>query len=204
MTAQINDLFRWKGTEYDLAGISEGDLFDVSTLGLTPKGACTACWRGYQAIFTVTQSHLMLDALCVNLNRQRDEAGHPLPLGAPIINGVAPSYSNHLFPFFDTHYEGLNYPLNYSGGLLLAEGFIWSLYVHMGFHPAWKYETVIELIFDEGILKDEYNRSYQMAEIRKRITDSPPADTPNRKPTDGEVKRFIERAFDRSYSMHDL
>lgn len=47
-------------------------------------------------------------------------------------------------------YEFKDVPL--SGGLLLGEGFIQELYVHMGFHPAWKYLHVIELIFEGGQL----------------------------------------------------
>jgi hypothetical protein len=55
--------------------------------------------------------------------------------------------------WFNNHYEGLAYHLEYSGGLLLADGFLQDLYVPMAFHPAWKHETVLELIFEAGGLR---------------------------------------------------
>jgi hypothetical protein len=69
MTAQINDKLRYCNAEYSLAGISEGELFDISFFDLKPAMASTACWRGYQAVFAVVQSRLVLDTLHVNLIR---------------------------------------------------------------------------------------------------------------------------------------
>ena len=65
-------------------------------------------------------------------------------------------------------FEDVNLPLNYSGGLIIAKGFIRSLSVHMGFHPAWKYEEVYELVFDAGELKTESDLSSRMAAIREK------------------------------------
>jgi hypothetical protein len=161
MTAQIDDTFRYRETEYSVAGISEGELFDISILGMTPSMASTACWRGYQAVFAVVQSRLVLDTLHVNLLRSGEGKNRYERVPGPLINGITPTPPRKEFDFFNNHYEGLNYQLKYSGGLLLANEFIESLYVHMGFHPAWKYETVIELIFDAGILKQEFDRSEQ-------------------------------------------
>lgn len=201
MTAQINDTFRYGNAVYSLAGISEGELFDISILDLKPAMASTACWRGYQAGFAVVQSRLVLDTLHVNLIRpgegkqrqkQREEG--------PVINGVKPSPSKKEIEFFNNHYQGLNYRLEYSGGLLLAHGFIQGLYVHMGFHPAWKYETVIELTFDAGILKQEFDRSGRMAEIREMVVTQNESSSSGM-PTTDEINRFVERAFDRSYRM---
>src|SRR5436190_13461316 len=172
MTAQINDSFRYRGAEYSLAGISEGELFDISLLDLEPAAASTACWRGYQAVFAVVHSRLVLDTLHVNLYRKGEgKQRHQREVG-PVINGVTPLPAEKEFDFFNNHYRGLNYHLEYSGGLLLADGFIRSLYVHMGFHPPWKYERVIELIFDGGILKQEFDLSEQMAEFREMVIES--------------------------------
>ena len=60
MTAQMPDLFRHEGVDYDLAGISAGGLFNPSQFGLKPEGTCTACWRGYQAVFALAGSRLVL------------------------------------------------------------------------------------------------------------------------------------------------
>ena len=197
MTAPINDMFRYRAKEYSIAGISEGELFDIAVLDLSPSMASTACWRGYQAVFAVVQSRLVLETLHVNLFRP-GEGQHPYQHEVgPTINGVAPSSSRKEFDFFNNHYEGLNYHLEYSGGLLLADGFIRSLYVHMGFHPAWKYKTVIELIFEGGVLRDEFDRSERMAEVRELVLRKKAPS--NEMPSDEEIKQFVERAFDRSY-----
>lgn len=198
MTAQINDTFRYKKREFSIAGISEGELFDPSLLELKPMGTCTACWRGYQAIFALSNSRLVLDVLHVNLLKpgegfERDEG--------PPINGVKPIESQGEHDWFNNHYEGLQYHLEYTGGLLLADGFIDELYVHMGFHPAWKYEHVVELVFDAGIIKHEFDRSEQMAEIRQRFLESRGENDSGQIPTQDEIAQFVERAFDRRYRM---
>lgn len=185
MTAQVSDVFRYRDAYYALAGISEGEVFDISVFGLELNHFCSACWRGYTAEFAVVQGRLVLDELHVRLKR---------PGEGPAINELKPYLKNGC-----DHYEGLGYQLEYSGGLLLADGFIQSLYVHMGFHPAWKYETVIELIFDAGILKKEIDRSDRMAEIREMAFNSWNESAAMRMPKMNEIRRFVERAFDRSY-----
>ena len=199
MTAQLNDTFRYHGREYAVAGISEGELFDPALLDLRPAATCTACWRGYQAVFGLSGARLVLDALHVNLlmpgqGYQRQEG--------PEINGVKPTGPREKHDWFNNHYEGIGYHLEYAGGLLLADGFIQELYVHMGFHPAWKYERVVELVFESGVLKREFDRSEQMAELRARVADSRPAGGDGHKLTRDEIVEFVERAFDRTYRMH--
>ena len=63
MTAQIHDRIRYQDIVYSVTGISEGELFDPSLLGLKPVGTCTACWRGYLAVFAIVDSRLVLDTL---------------------------------------------------------------------------------------------------------------------------------------------
>jgi hypothetical protein len=199
MTAQINDTFRYRKKEYAVAGISEGALFDISVLHLKPSMASTACWRGYQAVFEIVESRLVLDTLHVRLLRPGEEKNRYERDAGPVINGVTPSPPKKDFDLFNNHYEGLNYHLEYSGGLLLADGFIQSLYVHMGFHPAWKYEIVIELVFDAGTLKQEFDRSERMAEIRDMISKSRKKESSSDMLSEEEIKQFVERAFDRRY-----
>ena len=176
-----------------------GQIFDPALLDLKPAGTCTACWRGYQAVFAISGLCLVLDTLHVNLLKAKEKGYEPQE--GPIINGVKRSGRSDKHDWFNNHYEGLNYHLEYTGGLLLADGFIRELYVHMGFHPAWKYESVIELIFDSGTLQQEFDRSEQMAEIRQRFKARPTQGDPNRMPSKEEIARFVERAFDRSYGM---
>ena len=85
--------------------------------------------------------------------------------------------------------------MEYTGGLLIADGFIQDLYVHMGFHPAWKYTNVVELVFETGVLQNEFDRSERMAEIRQLLLDS------GRSPTNTEILEFVKHSFDRTYRM---
>ena len=71
----------------------------------------------------------------------------------------------------------------------------------MGFHPAWKYESVIELAFEGGISQQEFDRSEPMAEIRQRFLGQRSEGAPDRRPTQEEIARFVEQAFDRTYRM---
>mgnify|MGYP001212192032 CR=1 FL=1 len=199
MTAQINDTFRYGDADYSVAGISEGELFDPAILDLKPSMASTACWRGYQVLYSVLDRHLVVADLHVNL-LEEEVHGYSRKVG-PLINGVLPIGPDEDFDFFNNHYEGINYHLEYTGGLLLADGFIEELYVHMGFHPAWKYQSVIELLFENGVLVDEFDRSERMADIREMISE-PRADAGERQmPTEDEIRVFVERAFDRKYRL---
>jgi hypothetical protein len=73
----------------------------------------------------------------------------------------------------------------------------------MGFHPPWKYETVIELVFDSGILKFTFDRSEQMAEIRDLVIKSANASSSTGMPSMDEIKELVKQAFDRSYAKED-
>lgn len=192
-----HDIFEYRNKEYSVAGISEGKLFDISVFGLKPSWKSTACWRGYQAVFAVDGSRLLLDRLLVNLLKPGEGKDRFESEVGPVINGVSPSASKTVY--FNNHYKRLNYHVEYSGGLLLADGFIQSLYVHMGFQPAWKYQNVIELVFEGGILKKEFDCSNRMAEIREMVSTSQYNESVTEMPSEQKIRQFMERAFDRAY-----
>jgi hypothetical protein len=196
MTAQIPDLFLCKGFEYSLAGISEGALFGPSMFGLEPVANCSACWRGYQAVFALADSCLVLATQHVELC---EKEGHFVRKEGPPINRVLPIGPMQARDLFNNHYVGINHPLDYTGGLLLARGFFRELYVHMGFHPAWKYDEVVELIFGKGMLQDEYDRSKRIARIRERILKAAERGDGKDRRTIEEIWDFVESSFDRKY-----
>ena len=193
VTAQIDDLFRYQDVEYSVSGISEEKLFHPSLLGLRPVKTSTGCWRGYQAVFAIADSRLVLHTLHVNLFSGDEDFTRQ---EGPPVNGISPTGPLGEDDRFNNHYVGVDYHLEYTGGLLLARGFIDELYVHMGFHPAWKYTNVIELVFRNGVLDHEFDRSEQMAEIRQHILDSRRHGDAGRWPTEEEI-----RLFDRTYRM---
>lgn len=199
MTAQINDTFRYCDTDYSVAGISEGELFDPAILDLKPSLNCSLCWRGYRAVYSVLNRHLVLATLDVNLLKEEDE-GYRRQVGPP-INGVVPNGSEEGLALFNNHYENVNYHLEYTGGLLLTHGFIEDLYDHTGFRPAWKYQKVIESLFENGVLVDEFDHSERMAEIREMIVEPRAGEEDRQMPTEDKIRVFVERAFDRKYRL---
>ncbi len=199
MTSQISDCFRYRDKDYTLAGISEGELFDPTIYNLRPVVSSTACWRGYHVVYSILMSHLIVSKLYINLSE--DQKDHHRQRG-PTINGVFPKLPTKKERFsFNSTYADLNFHMKYTGGLLIADGFFRELYVHMGFHPAWKFETVFELIFENGILVQEHDRSKAIAELRKKMLNAPQNADADSMPTAKEIQRFIEQSFNRKYSQ---
>jgi hypothetical protein len=165
MTAQIPDRLVLDERTYAVAGAEGEGLFDPAAFGLSPAGTCTACWRGYVCQYGIADERLILDRLEVSLKRL--EGGDFLSRRGPAINGVEPVAPEGEHAFFNNVYERLGLPLDFTGELLIADDFIQELYVHMGFHPAWKYETVLELSFDAGRLLAVRDVSAAMARIRR-------------------------------------
>jgi hypothetical protein len=205
MTVQIPDLFLYNNTKYSVAEISEGKLFDPAILGLNPSGANTACWRGYELVCSVIKTHLVVADLHINLFEEREEYHRKQ---GPTINGVTPTSGvKGKDDFFNNHYYGLNYPLKYSGGLLLANDFnivIPGFYFLSLFRPMWGYKDVIELIFENGVLLQEFDRSETMNEVRQMLIESCNSESSNPMPSDDEISDFFERAFDQTYASTQI
>lgn len=203
------------------------DLFDPERLSIWTSPGCTACWRGYIANFELRDNRLVLEHLRINVRDLEWEAElerltelkeirrylpphrrgpKPQPIAmrrgpcGPAIHGVRPlppADRNGPFSFSD-NYHNIGLPLPFTGGLLLGEGFIRELYEHMGFHPAWKFRKVIELIFADGILTAAHDRSADMARIRevKAASGNP---KPKRFNSPVDMVGWIEDCFDRRY-----
>jgi len=177
MTAQVSDRFRYRGDDYDLTDLSDGQDFDISFLGLEPSMTSTACWDGYQAVFCVSESRLTLDELSVNLLQEGNEKNRIRRQG-PTINGIAPLPSRRVDrrsiyyeEEFNNYYYELNLHLDFTGGMLIGDGFVEEGWGYSGFASAWHYETVFELIFEQGVVKEELDRSVPMTELRERVLD---------------------------------
>ena len=85
---------------------------------------------------------------------------------APIINGVGFATPDEPRAGFSAIYEGLGLGVPFTGEMLLGSGFIRELYVHMGFHPAWKHREVKRPTFEQGRMIEERGVSTQVAQIR--------------------------------------
>jgi hypothetical protein len=203
------------------------ELFDPERFDIRTFSDCTACWRGFVATYGLRENRLVLEELEINVcdpeweeelkrltelkeirrylpPHRRGPKPQPRPMKpgpcGPAINGVLPlppADPSGIFAFSDNYHQ-IGLPLSFTGGLLLGDGFISELYEHMGFHPAWKFEKVIELIFVEGTLTAAHDRSTDMAEIRAAKAGSD-GRTSTRFSSPEEIVGWIETCFDRRY-----
>ncbi len=209
MTAQISDSVIYRCTPYSIAGIKGSGLFDPSQQGIEPIAISTACWRGYHCVYEVADDTLLLTELHIGLS-EKDRALAERGEGPMLFSKVPRRYtirghSKNLrtgkvktsWESPDFLFNGLQAVIRFSGGLLLGDGFIREMYVHMGFHPAYKFRKVHQLIFENGRLVKEADRSTEMAEFRRMIADRPfrPSDPDNRE----EIERWVRQCFRLDY-----
>ena len=159
MTAQIHDSVLWKGADHALVGVSGAPMFDLLEQGIETRPTSTANWRGWVVTYAVRDGRLLVDRL--------REVGAVVEPGnaPPPINGVsAVAEGSHSWGYPD-----LSLDVPFTGKLLIAKDFIQDLYVHMGFHPAWKWQHSWELVFEAGKLVDATDTSEEMARVRDQL-----------------------------------
>jgi len=197
VTAQKNDKFVYHNVEYSIVGFNNDEPLDIASLGIQPTPVSTGCWRGYVAEYAIANNSLVLDGLSVTIwaNDEQQIIG-------PEINGISPTGPNTEFDFFTSHYRGLSYPLAYSGKLLLGNGFIRDLYDHMGFHASYKYEHVVELSFDNGLLINETDRSEENAALRQTIILADKRKLGSSDTID-DIESYVANSFSRSFTELD-
>jgi hypothetical protein len=209
MTAQISDVVVYLGKPHSVAGINGAGLFNPADHGISPVMISTACWRGFHCTYEVADGSLLLTRVNIGLAGE-DRAAAERREGPKLFGKVPRRYTirgrmtnvrtgevRTRWESSDFLCEGLREVVPFSGGLLLGADFISELYVHMGFHPAWKYREVHELIFDAGRVVKEADRSAEMAEFRemvggRRLGPSDPEDREG-------VERWIRQCFSRDY-----
>ena len=192
MTAQFSDPVTYRGEQYALTGNSGKGLFDPTAHGMKPVGRFSACWRGFICDYRIDRQALSLHTLRINLDGQ-----------ASVLFGIKPEPDEEIhldeiaLRLFDVIYRRMNYKVPYTGGLLLARDFIEELYVHMGFHAAWKYREVHELIFDNGDLLEESDRSKEIADFREAMINRPLE--PGFGASQSEIENWIKQCFTQEY-----
>lgn len=202
------------------------ELFEPEHYGIQAIPRSTGCWRGFRATYGLRENRLVLEELGINCGnpefgaeiermRQSDLRGaaksrqrkqHYVKLQiiknsacGPAIHGVypIPPVSRHDSGAFSNQYYDVGLPMPFSGGLLICDGFILELYTHMGFHPAWKYEEVKELLFRDGLLTQIRDRSDEMKNMRESLVNAD-EEKMDRKSLE-DIACWIERSFDRRY-----
>ncbi len=182
MTGQVADAFLYQDEGYSIVGINGGSLFEPLAYNIETIAASTACWRGFQAFYTLLDNKLMLKELFLNSKKEE------------IINEQKPKNVKSMFRF---RYPKLNLEINFTGKLLIARDFISELYVHMGFQSPESFKTVLEFIFEEGVLTEVIDLSEQMEKLREN--DYEQRTKPNDPNDSFEVDRWIRDRFSLEY-----
>ncbi|WP_426341355.1 hypothetical protein ACN9MZ_06220 [Pseudoduganella sp. S-14] len=197
MTTQVADGVIYDGRKFVLCGRNGPELFDPTIYGLVPAAPSTACYRGWMADFAVNDFLMLKDLFIFH------DAGLPVlnrsPNG-PLVNSIAPVDPNS-WCGFNCLYQDVNLTTPFTGGLLIADGFIKQGGVNMGFHRFWEYEIVLELIFESGHLQSVEDKSAVARTVRqnhlgtdilghKNITD------------DTATKDWIEHSFSLNYNRY--
>jgi len=201
MTAQIPDTLLFEDQALSIVGVNGSGLFDPYVLNLQPVSRITSCWRGYVCEYKLLHNKLLLNKLQINLGMDewKDKTHEFTPEAGPLINGVKPVFSIERQELFNNTYAELNLPIDFTGGLLAAGNFVQELYVHMGFHPAWKYKTVLELILSHGYVIETRDVSKRMEEIRNEMVNSPLE--PNVNATKEQTEEWIASTFKLNYFL---
>ena len=92
-------------------------------------------------------------------------------------------------------YKGLNIKLDYTGKILVGDGFIHEYYIHMGYQRAWAYKKLVELVFVDGNLIEKNDHSKVAADIRKKIRNDKDFD----QKLHMDIPKFVEDSFSLDY-----
>jgi hypothetical protein len=201
MTVQYSDQIRFMGKSFSIAGINGTGLFDPTQHNMKPIGGNTSCRRGFICTYSVEQKQMLLDCLAIRMDKPNFVLFGIEPRPNESYSWLPESIYRHIQhagqPLYDMVYEDLQHPIAYTGGFLIGRDFIHELYVNMGFHPAWKYQKIHELIFRNGELVRSTDRSELIAMIRREKIAKPLR--PGPKATRSEIERWIEKCFDQEY-----
>ncbi len=94
--------------------------------------------------------------------------------GFPEIGNVVPKLFEISYGITNACYENINIPLIYTGGMIIGEGYLKDYDKGMicsgrYYDPLYCYETLLELIFQDGRLVTEIDHSKAMRRIRKNL-----------------------------------
>lgn len=154
MTAQIHDRVSIHDRELEIVTIDGEPLPSPMDFEMFPRPLHTACWRGYHSSYLIDdEGYLVLDGMVVG---SCDGGWKP-------VNGKNPAVEKDSFR---AEYTEIGLRAAFTGRLQAAADFIDSEYVHMGFHPASAYETVLELELKDGKIKSVLDLSGENRERR--------------------------------------
>lgn len=219
MTAQVSDSIWYKQMDFVICGINGNGLYEPATDGFEPVPMSTACWRGYVLDYEISEQLLLLKKMKICLTTPPPfptccgVAATPVKRRCKLCTKLhlntercveSSSNSSGAGSFGGTIvYENISWTVPFTGTLLLGDDFVRELYVHMGFHPAWKYRRVLKGHFNSGRLQNLEDLSEQAEVIRAKLSRSgQPNGAPNPLTTDShKIEQWIKSTFERSCDL---
>jgi len=210
VTAQFSDTVRYRKKPRAIAGVKGTGLFDPAQQGVKAVGWSTACYRGFHCTYEITNGSLFLTQVNLGLG-EKDRDLVARGEGPKLYGKVPRRYTEHghstnvrtgevttSWQSSDFVVDGLQELVPFTGGLLLGDKFIREMYVHMGFHPAYKFREVHELVFDYGRVTLEQDCSAPMAEFREMLSSRSLA--PGDRASQAEIEAWIKKCFSLEYT----
>jgi len=189
MTKQIVDAIYYNNERHLPISMSGKGLPHPRDYGLDPDMRSTACWRGFYYQYTIRQERLWLTHLVVN-----HKGDYPLIDGVSVIyekdrilkdDEAEPEFLDGRWVLRLTsadsktvkrtvHYDGgiysnLNVLAPLTGGILLGIGDVDVPYIQYDFSHLSGYETILELLFEQGILVKTIDHSTSVAAKRDEL-----------------------------------
>ena len=164
MTGQRPHSVFFRNRSFTLSSWRGKGLFNPRDHGLELEALDTACVSGFVADYVIWHDQLILA-----------EVRALLPL-----SGIGVGFSKGMMLGDSAEREECplgeewrpdEFRLPFSGAMLIGHEFIPEFYRHWGFQGAFAHEEVFELGFEEGHLISRFDRSREMAEIRREIED---------------------------------
>ncbi len=175
-----------------MVGIDGTELYTAQDLGLKPKVASTACWRGHVMTYDCIDGMLVLDRMLIRTDEAPPINGVNSTKPIIIVDGV-----DYNLSMFSHMYEGLRLKTKFTGSLMLGIDFDDTMYVHMGFQRAIGYRKVLEIDVEDGSITSVKDISDRMEEQRRIDRDK---GARPKSSDDRDVKEWISDSFSQEYT----
>ena len=151
MTAQILDTILFGGDEYSLIGMTEGCvLASPDQFGMEPAEIHTACYRGFYAVYELTEEALYLRKLSLRTKNGKYR----------YIGEIKPKKEdNHAV------YNGLSEVISFTGKIRIAKDFIRELSIGQGYQKPTAFKTVLDIFIEKGKIVEIRDRT---AEVKRK------------------------------------
>lgn len=170
MTAQLHDKVIYQSDDFDLVGVKDGKLPIPKDYGLQPVGGYSNCDRGYIMTYLVNTARLYLSQLWIDLLIPTKDG----KTWRPINNVEAEIHYSKMWGGTlregGKQYNDIQLAVDFTGGILIARDFDGGGHAHYGFAKPFQYDTVIELMFRQGQLVQEIDRSVESVQWREAFT----------------------------------